>query len=414
MYLTQKNQIKGLSKTEFVALRELCRLSKNLYNVGLYSVRQFYFSEKKYLRYESNYHYCKTNENYQLLNTDIAQQTLKVVDRSFRSFFNLVKAAKNGLYRFEQIRLPRYLPKDEYFPLIIPRVKIKNGSFDIPMSPSFKKQFGVVNIKFPERLEGKTLKEVRILPKYNGRFFEIEYIIEQEVENLNLDKSNAIAIDLGLNNLATCVSNTGSSFIVDGKKLKSINQWFNKVNSSLQSLKDLQGIKRITNRQARLATKRNNQVRDYLNKAARHIINFCISNNIGTIIVGFNIGWKQGIDIGKRNNQNFVQIPHSLFRLKIQSLCERYGLAFKEQEESYTSKASALDEDEIPTYNPDNPVEYKFSGKRIKRGLYKTAKNWLINADCNGSCNIGIKSKHDGFNLVSRGVLATPLRVQIS
>ena len=111
MYLTQKNQIKGLTKAEYTALKELCRLSKNLYNVGLYSVRQFFFEEKRYLRYESNYHVCKDNENYKLLNTDIAQQTLKVVDRSFRSFFNLIKAAKQGLYRFDKISLPRYLKK---------------------------------------------------------------------------------------------------------------------------------------------------------------------------------------------------------------------------------------------------------------------------------------------------------------
>jgi hypothetical protein len=116
MYLTQKCQIRALSKQEFLALRELYHLSKNLYNVGLYSVRQFFFAKARYLRYESNYHYCKGNENYKLLNTDIAQQTLKVVDRSFRSFFNLIKAAKQGLYRFEQIRLPGYLPKTVTFP----------------------------------------------------------------------------------------------------------------------------------------------------------------------------------------------------------------------------------------------------------------------------------------------------------
>lgn len=132
------------------------------------------------------------------------------------------------------------------------------------------------------------------------------------------------------------------------------------------------------------------------------------------MIIGFNPGMKQDINIGKRNNQNFVQIPHSLLRVKLQSICERYGLQFKEQEESYTSKASALDSDELPVYNADNPTEYKFSGKRIKRGLYRTAQGWLINADCNGACNIGIKSKHDSFNRVSRGVLATPLRVKIS
>jgi IS605 OrfB family transposase len=428
MYLTQKNQIRGLSKPEFTVLRELCRLSKNLYNVGLYSVRQFYFSEQKYLRYELNYHHCKGNENYQLLNTDIAQQTLKVVDRSFRSFFNLIKAAKNGLYRFEQIRLPKYLPKEGYFPLILPRIKVKDGCFEIPMSNAFKKQFGSIRILFPQRLQGKKLKEVRILPKYNARFFEVEYIVEQSAEPQPVDPNKALAIDLGLNNLATCVSTTGASFMMDGKRLKSINQWFNKINASLQSIKDLQGIKGTTERQVRLKSKRNNQVRDYLNKASRYIIDFCITNQIGTVIIGFNPGMKQEINIGKRNNQNFVQIPHSLLRLKLQSLCERYGLQFKEQEESYTSKASALDGDEIPTYNAlyamgflrseysaaNNSTESKFSGKRIKRGLYRTAQGWLVNADCNGACNIGVKSKHDGFNRVSRGVLATPLRVRIS
>ncbi len=428
MYLTQKNHIRGLSKPEFTVLRELCRLSKNLYNVGLYSVRQFYFSEQKYLRYESNYHHCKGNENYQLLNTDIAQQTLKVVDRSFRSFFNLIKAAKNGLYRFEQIRLPKYLPKEGYFPLILPRIKVKDGCFEIPMSNAFKKQFGSIRILFPQRLQGKKLKEVRILPKYNARFFEVEYIVEQSAEPQPVDPNKALAIDLGLNNLATCVSTTGASFMMDGKRLKSINQWFNKINASLQSIKDLQGIKGTTERQVRLKSKRNNQVRDYLNKASRYIIDFCITNQIGTVIIGFNPGMKQEINIGKRNNQNFVQIPHSLLRLKLQSLCERYGLQFKEQEESYTSKASALDGDEIPTYNAlyamgflrseysaaNNSTESKFSGKRIKRGLYRTAQGWLVNADCNGACNIGVKSKHDGFNRVSRGVLATPLRVRIS
>jgi len=415
MYLTQKCQIRDLSKPEFLALRELCRLSKNLYNVGLYSVRQFYFSEQRYLKYESNYHQCKGNENYKLLNTDIAQQTLKVVDRSFKSFFSLIKAAKNGLYRFEQIRIPGYLPKDGYFPLIMPRIKVKDDYFEVPMSNEFKKQFGPIRIPFPERLAGTKLKEVRILPKYNARFFEIEFVVEVEPEPQPVDPNNALAIDLGLNNLAACISTTGASFIVDGRPLKSINQWFNKQNAKLQSIKDLQGIKGTTERQARLTINRNNKVRDYLNKTARTIVNWCIERNIGTVIVGVNPGMKQDINIGGRNNQNFVQIPHWSLRNKIKSLCERYGLVYQEQEESYTSKASFLDSDAIPTYNPDNPQDYQFSGKRVKRGLYRTGQGHLINSDLNGAANIGRKSSHNGFNsewVVA--VLAQPLRVKIS
>jgi IS605 OrfB family transposase len=415
MYLTQKCQIRDLSKQEFLALRELCHLSKNLYNVGLYSVRQFFFAESRYLRYESNYHYCKGNENYKLLNTDIAQQTLKVVDRSFRSFFNLIKAAKQGLYRFEQIRLPGYLPPYGYFPLIMPRIKVKEGYFDIPMSNEFRKQFGSVRIPFPERLVGKKLKEVRIVPKYKARFFEVEYIVEAGVEPQPVDPNNKLAIDLGLGNLATCVSTTGASFIVDGKPLKSFNQWYNKENGRLQSIKDLQGIKGTTDRQARLAINRNNRIRDYLNKTARHIINWCIEQKIGTVIVGVNPGMKQEINLGSRTNQNFVQIPHWSLRNKLKALCERYGLIYIEQEESYTSKASFLDGDEIPTYNPDNPQEYKFSGKRIKRGLYRSRSGHLVSADANGAANIGKKCSLNGFNLERVvAVLAQPLRVKIS
>lgn len=403
-----------MTKAEYKALSVLCRLSKNLYNVGLYSVRQFFFEEKRYLRYESNYHACKDNENYKLLNTDMAQQTLKVVDRSFRSFFNLIKTAKQGNYRPLQISLPRYLKKDGYFPLIMPRIKVKKERFEVPMSRAFKKEYGKVAIPFPERLQDKKLKEVRINPKCGAQWFEVEFITEEPKEPQDVDSTKPASIDLGLDNLAACVSTTGASMVIDGKRLKSINQWYNKLNAKLQSIKNKQGIKYLTKRQGRLLKDRSNKVRDYLGKAARLIINWCISQKIGLLIVGVNSGWKQSINIGKRNNQSFVQIPFYSLRQKLQTLCERYGIEYIEQEESYTSKASALDNDDIPVYNADNPVKPKFSGKRIQRGLYRSQVGHLVNADLNGSWNIGRKSKHKGFAGVSRGALAAPLRVFIS
>lgn len=414
MYQTQKNQIRGLTTKEFVALREMCRLSKNLYNVGLYTVRQYYFQERKHLRYESNYHYCKVNENYQLLNTDIAQQTLKAVDRTFRGFYGLITAVKSGTY-CNKVRLPHYLPKEGYFPLIIPRIKVKENKFRVPMSNAFRKEHGDVWIPFPTNLDIDKLKEVRIHPKYAAKFFEVEFISETEPTPVETNPSSAITIDLGLNNLAACVDTNGASFIVDGKRLKSINQWFNKRNAELQSEKDKQGIKGITNQQAKIAQNRNHQVRDYLNKAARYVINHCIRAKISRLIVGSNPEWKQGINIGSQNNQNFVQIPHWSFKAKLKALCERYGITYQEQEESYTSKASFLDGDDIPTYNTDNPKNYQFSGKRIKRGLYRSSGGHLINADCNGAANIGRKSKHNGFNSECVAAsLAKPLRVRIS
>jgi len=413
MYLTQKNQIRGLSVNAFTALKELCRLSKNLYNVGLYTVRQHYFQERKHLKYESNYHYCKGNENYRILNTDIAQQTLKVVDRTFRSFYGLITSVKSGSYN-NKVRLPRYLPKEGYFPLIMPRVKVKDGKFRIPMSTAFKAQYGEIWIPFPDRLSQETLKEVRILPKYNGRFFEVEFISEVEETPIETKPESAIGIDLGLDNLATCIDTNGASFILDGKPLKSFNQWFNKENARLQSIKDLQKIKGTTERQVRLTVNRNAKVRDYLNKAARYVINHCIEYRIDKLVVGFNIEMKQSINIGSRNNQNFVQIPHSSFRFKLKALCERYGIKYVEQEESYTSKASFLDNDNIPVFNADHPKKHEFSGKRIKRGLYRTQQGILVNADCNGAANILKKSKHNALSGVSSGCLAQPLRVKIS
>ncbi len=415
MYATQKNQLRRLSKQEFNALSALCRLSKNLFNVALYECRQYFFQERKRLTYESNYHICKSNENYRLLNTDIAQQTMKVVDRSMRSFLGLLKAISIGKWD-QRPQLPRYLPKDGYFPLIIPRIKIRyDGTFAVPMSQQFKRENGEIRITLPERLQHKKIKEVRIHPKYSARWFEIEYIYEDEKIETSVNPEKAIAIDLGVDNLCACIDTDGHQFLIDGKRLKSINQWYNKRNAQLQSKKDKQAIKSLTHKQARLYQWRNNCVRDYLNKSALVVINHCLEHQIGKLIVGYNPGIKQKINIGKSNNQNFVQIPFWQLRRKLETLCFRYGIEYQEQEESYSSKASFYDHDEIPVYNANNPVQHSFSGRRIKRGLYRTMNKHLCNSDINGSGNILVKSKHRfSFERVCSGFLANPLRIFVS
>jgi putative transposase len=415
MYATQKNQLRRLSQQEFTALSALCRLSKNLFNVALYECRQYFFSERKRLTYESNYHLCKSNENYRLLNTDIAQQTMRVVDRSMKSFLGLLKAISN--WRCDQKpKLPNYLPSEGYFPLIIPRIKPRNdGTFSVPMSQQFKREYGEVSISIPERLKDKEIKEVRIHPKYQARWFEIEYIYKDEKIETFVDPDKAIAIDLGVDNLCACIDTDGHQFLIDGKRLKSINQWYNKRNAALQSAKDKQGIKSFTAKQARLYQWRNNCVRDYLNKAAKVIINHCLKYQIGKLIVGYNPGIKQEIKIGKSNNQNFVQIPFWQLRRKFEALCSRYGIQYIEQEESYTSIASFYDRDDIPVYNADNPSLHKFSGRRIKRGLYRTKDKHYCSSDINGSANILAKCMHGlSWERVSSGFLANPLRIFIS
>ncbi len=431
MLLTQTIRLK-LNSSEKDVLINLCHLSKNLFNVGLYTVRQYFFQEQKYLSYESNYHLCKENENYQLLATDCGQQTLKYVDRCFKVFFKLLSMIRQGTYQ-EKVNLPRYLPKDGYFPLIIP-IRARHDfakddwRFKIPTSRQYTREHGSVYIVVPPNLREYRIKEIRILPKQKGRFLDAAFVYESDDEippayppyqgrikgGAEGGGNEAISIDLGLNNLATVVSTTDESFIIDGRWLKSKNQWFNKRRAKLVHHKDKQGIKYLTKQEALLSYRRKNQVNDYLNKAARYIINFCLTRKIGTIVVGYNPTLKQNSNMGKRNNQNFVQIPIFTLRAKLESLCERYGLNYLEQEESYTSKASSLDRDSMPIYNADNPSKRKFSGRRVKRGLYKTKAGHLISADANGSLNIGFKtSKHKLFERVSRVCLTQPVRVNV-
>ncbi|HEY5560671.1 MAG TPA: transposase [Clostridiaceae bacterium] len=326
LFGVQKQQLKHLSSDEYKALKELCFLSKNIYNVALYNVRQCFFAEKRFLTYESNYHLCKSNENYAQLNCNSAQQIIKVVDRNMKSFFALIKMAQEGDYQYKDISLPRYLKKDGYFNLIFGEFNSSKDTFIVPMSPSFKRLYGKVEINIPSNLKGKLIKEVRILSKDNARFFEIQWIYEIQEFMGNLDKNNTLAIDLGVSNLCTCTTNNGNAFIIDGKKLKSINQWANKENSRLQSIKDKQKIKTTTKAQRRLWYKRNNRVNDYLSKTVKIIIDYCLCNNIGTIAVGYNLAIQKEVRLGKINNQNFVNIPIGYIKQKLNYQCQRYNI----------------------------------------------------------------------------------------
>ena len=413
MYLTLKQQVKHLSKKEFRNLKYLSHIAKNLTNEAIYNIRQYYFNKKKYLSYNENYKMLKNSENYKKLNSNMAQQILKEVDGNFKSFFGLLKLAKNGQYK-GKVKLPNYLAKDGFTTLVIGFVRLKDGMLIVPYSNSFRKTHKEIAIKLPPVLKGKKIKEIRIIPKQHSRYFEIQYIYKVEEVQRELNKENALGIDLGIDNLCTCVTNTGASFIIDGRKLKSINQYYNKINAKLQSIKDKQKTSRTTLRQKRITRKRNNRINDYLSKAARTIVNYCLNNDIGKLVLGYNEDFQRNSNIGSINNQNFVNIPYGKLRDKLIYLCKLYGIEFKLQEESYTSKASFFDGDEIPIYDKENPQEYIFSGKRIKRGLYQTSAGELINADCNGALNILRKSKVVDLSvLYNRGELNTPKRIRV-
>ena len=411
MYLTQINMIRDLTKAEYFQLRELCFFSNCLYNFALYNVRQKFFTDKTYLRFESNYHECKDNDNYKLLQSNMAQQTLRAVDFAFKSFFGSLGKVKTACP-------PHYRKKGGLFTLIITgnSISICDGYLTVPQSRTYTSILNShrIRIKVPERLIGKKIREVKIIPLQRGRAFKIAYCYEVDEENLKLNRENSLAIDIGLDNLATCVTNFGTSFLMDGRKIKHINRNWNKRRAYLQSILMKQGCY-SSKLLERITLKRNNRVNDCLKKTARYIVNFCITNDIGTVVVGYNFDCKRGMNLGKKINQQFTQIPFSALRKQLQNLCNRYGMNYIEQEESYTSKASFLDSDFLPTYDAETPYTGTFSGKRIKRGLYKSKSGRLINADVNGAANILRKSKQNlNFERLCVGLLGRPLRIRVA
>ena len=416
MYLTIKQQVKHLSRDDYKTLKELCHTAKNLSNQAIYNVRQYYFKTKKYLNYQKNYSLLKQSENYKILNSNMAQQILKEVDGSFQSFFGLLRLVKEGKVSSHECRLPHYLPKDGYATLIIGFVRLKGNKLVIPFSNTFRKTHKTIEITIPPILLDKKVKEIRIIPKADARFFEIQYTYEVECIQKKLNHSHVLALDLGINNLVTAVTDTGRSFIVDGRRLKAVNQWYNKENARLQSIRDRQRKdRRRTKRQQALLRNRNNKVNDYISKAARRIIDDCLKNDIGRLVVGYQETFQRSADMGKVNNQSFTSIPYGKLIDKLEYLCERYGIEFVKQEESYTSKASFWDKDEIPVYEAGIKKEYRFSGKRTYRGMYETGNGRKINADVNGALNILRKSRVVSLEgLYSRGEVDTPVRIRIA
>ena len=418
-FLVQSQIIRNLSHDEYFLLSKLCFFSNCLFNVGLYNVRQHYFETKKYLSYPSNCKIAKTNENFKFLQAGIAQQTLKKVDLAMKSFFALLKLKLAGEYD-KDVRLPHYRKKGGLFSLTLSTnaIHIKNGQLALPFSRTFKKVFcpKKTTLPVPANLLNKKIQEVRITSIYDGKFFKIDYVYEAEPESKHLNPENKLAIDIGLENLATCITTTGASFIMDGRKLKSINQLWNKKIAKFKSILDKQAHGKRHGSSKRIAClniKRNNRTKDILNKTARYIVNYCIAHDIGTIICGCNKEQKQGIELGN-TNQDFVQVEFSRLRRQLTNICKRYGIQYIEQEESYTSKASCLDLDEIPVFDPDDKTVHTFSGKRVKRGLYRFADGRTANADINGAANILRKSKQKfDFEQLCRGLLASPSRIRV-
>jgi len=316
----------------------------------------------------------KDKEAYQKLPSQTAQQILRLVDKNWKSFFNSLKKWR-AQPRMNQgrPRPPKYKKKNGEFLLIFTnqQCRSKEGYLYFP------EKVAITPIK--ARIKSQ-LHQVRVIPK--GLYYVVEIVYEKDITNLKLDKKRILGIDLGLANIVTMVNNAGlQPAIIKGGIAKSINQFYNKQLARYKSVKDKRGIAFEMRRIQKLTKKRNNKIDDQFHKISRRIINYCVDNNFGTIIIGYNRFWKQNVNMGRKINQKFVQLPYFKLISQIQYKSKLIGIDAILEKEAYTSKCSFLDNESIQKHK-------KYAGKRINRGLFQSRKGIILNADVNAGYNI--------------------------
>lgn len=388
----------------FPVLIDYCIKATNLYNRAMFVVRQHYFrltnkkytedisdSNKLYLNYNEINRLLKTRNDldYRSLPANISQEVLKQLNQDWMSFFSLLNKKQNNKYD-NPVRIPSYKEKQSQSILVL-NVSTLSKICNSILIPKTK-------VRIEGLLHLKTATQIRIIPR--GDHFVIEEIYDRKEKEKKIDNKRYASIDLGINNLAAVSSNVIKSFIINGRPIKSINRYYNRKKARLESELERINKQKTSNRLRRLALKRKNKIDWYMHNASKYIVNLLASNNINTLIVGINKGWKQETNIGRVNNQKFVCIPHSRFVSMLKYKCKLEGINFVEQEESYTSKVSFLDNDFIPIYGKSDD-KFNPSGRRIKRGLYQSKNHQYLNADINGSFNIMRKY----LNVVSNSII---------
>ena len=407
MQLVERRVIKQ-SSVVFQQIDEMSFASKNLYNSANYNMRQafFYGGQSQVPKYESLYHMMKDSEQYKALLAKISQQVLKLVAQNWTAYFAADFEFNKDAYSFKgKPSPPKYLEKDGRFCLIF----TEQATSKKEMRQGLIKLSGINYCFETNIILGKINQycQSRVIPKLDHYVLEIVY----EVADAQIRDGDSIAaIDFGVNNLMAITSNVPGfqPVLINGRPLKSANQFYNSKRALIQSLSKL----RISKRLRKFTTKRNHIVKDYLHRASSYVINLLAELGINKLVLGKNKGWKNGVNIGRINNQNFVQIPHAQLIDILTYKAALKGIEVIIQEESYTSKASFLDNDFIPTYK-SKPDGWKPSGLRVKRGLYVTKNGIALNADINGSYNILVKAFPKAFEIGDREVLVNPRKVNL-
>jgi IS605 OrfB family transposase len=411
--LSPDNQTKAL-------LEYLCEQSGKLYNTGVYFARQTFFKTNKLLTGKFDLAFepsiAKSMLAQSLPSTPM-QQTLMSVTEAFKSFKELRDLYAKGELHFRP-KPPNYLEGSKLFKVAYPnsggqRPLIVNGQLRFSLGLTVKRWFGVSEffLPMPSNIDYSKVKEFTILPKNGAFYLEMSYEVAKQKHDLDINQ--ALSIDLGTaDNLAACVDTLGNSLLIDARAMKAMNQLWNK---KVSTRKENKPEAYWDNWLDRVTRKRNHQMRDGINKAAKLIIGHCLKHGIGTLVIGWNEGFSAKANMGRVNNQKFVQMPLGKLKDRLKQLCNLHGIRFVETEEAYTSKSSFLDGDSLPKYG-EKPVGWKASGKRIERGLYRSANGSIVNADLNGSANILRKVASNlgiDLSLLGRRCLTTVARIRL-
>jgi putative transposase len=386
----------------FAECDNLCFLSKNLYNIALYTIKNHYEEFKEYLNYNAlDKIFNSTNQaNYRALIANCSQQILKLLDKNFKSFFELKKSTKKltGIPR-----IPKFKHKINGRNIIVYTDKYLSKK-------TYKKEklihLSQTSIKLNSKISIDLINQVRIIPR-NSRYI-IEIVYTKQEDNLVQDNGKYCGIDIGMNNLFAVSFNDQSktNLLINGRPLKAINQYYNKQIAKYKSELEICNKKKKSNKTTKLTNKRNNKIKDYVHKSTRLLVDRLKQNDISKVIIGKNDQWKTSINIGKKNNQNFVSIPHAQIINILTYKLKLVGIDVILQEESYTSKCSAYDGEPIQKHE-------MYTGSRIKRGLFKTSNGTLVNADINGASNILIKALPKAYADGIEGIVVYPIKLNI-
>lgn len=385
---------------------DFCFKAKNLYNHANYIVRQAFCSENNWVRYRDLDLILKNDTEYpdykEMPTAQSAQQILRLLDKNWSSFFKAIKDW--GMHKDKYLgkpKLPKYKSKNgrEILILTNQNVKLKGGILKFPKT---FKGFSITP-KFIKRTDFVSFQQVRFLPRNKHIIIELVYNIE--VSETVKSNGRYLSIDIGVDNLVAMTNNFNKApVLINGKGLKSINQYYNKKLAYYKSITKVMNKKDYSNRQNKLTMKRNDKILDYIHKASRYVVNYAKKNDVSVIVIGHNKEWKQNSTMCKQVNQTFIQIPFSKLIDQIKYKAEEFGIEVILVEESYTSGTSFLDNEQ--------PIkEYYNKSRRIHRGLFKSNSGVLINSDVNGAFQIMKKVFPKVFADGIEGLVFNPVKV---